>query len=163
MDGMTQRTLEQLTDKGSKAQQGFRPRVVTDIDHMVGARLRTLREQAGVSRRDLSSALSVSTQQLYKYETGVNRISVSFLHSASNVLNVSIHDFLLDRPDGTPGQAPTAAPAPLALPRGTSAEDEQAVLRFVMANIRSPAARTSLIGFLAGLLQEAPQGAESAA
>lgn len=160
MDGMTQRILERSVEVAGKAQHGFRPRVVTDIDHVVGARLRALREQAGVSRRDLSSALGVSTQQLYKYETGVNRISVSFLHSASGALNVSIHDFLEDR-----GEVPVSAPAPAstALPRGISADDEQAVLRFVMANIRSPTARTSLISFLAGLLQDSPQGAESAA
>jgi transcriptional regulator with XRE-family HTH domain len=49
-------------------------------DLVVGANLRRLRADAGVTLSELAEALSISHQQLQKYETGANRISAGMLY-----------------------------------------------------------------------------------
>ncbi len=58
------------------------------IDLHVGARLRARRRDAGVSQEDLAGALSITFQQVQKYERGKNRISASKLFEASRFLGV---------------------------------------------------------------------------
>ena len=47
------------------------------IDEMAGRCVRQLREQRGLSRSALGAACGVSGQQVDKYESGVNRMSLS--------------------------------------------------------------------------------------
>jgi transcriptional regulator with XRE-family HTH domain len=49
-------------------------------DLVVGANVRRLRTDAGVTLSELAEALSISHQQLQKYETGANRISAGMLY-----------------------------------------------------------------------------------
>lgn len=66
------------------------PRTVTAIDAHVSRRLRELRTMRGIAQQALAGHLGVTFQQLQKYETGVNRISVSRLYQLAGVLNVPI-------------------------------------------------------------------------
>lgn len=63
------------------------------IDVHVGAAMRTLRHNAGVTQEALAEAMGVRFQQVQKYETGRNRISASRLYKASVALGVSVRDF----------------------------------------------------------------------
>jgi transcriptional regulator with XRE-family HTH domain len=58
------------------------------IDAHVGNRVRKQRQSLGMSQEALGNALGVSSQQVQKYETGVNRIAASRLHDMANLLRV---------------------------------------------------------------------------
>ncbi len=76
------------------------------IDVQIGARLRALRRQRHVSQEALGSALSVSFQQIHKYETGANRLSVARLLEIARYLETPTIAFL----EGLPiGAAPRGA------------------------------------------------------
>ena len=68
------------------------------IEIEIGRRLKDKRERLGMSRQELATAICVTHQQLAKYENGGNRISVSRLMLAANILNKSINYFLPDLP-----------------------------------------------------------------
>jgi transcriptional regulator with XRE-family HTH domain len=68
-------------------------RSANDIDEHVGARLRKRRMARGLSQGALAAILGVSFQQLHKYETGENRISVSRLYQLCLVLDVPLDWF----------------------------------------------------------------------
>lgn len=59
------------------------------IDVHVGRLLRVHRLALGVSQQELAEALSVSFQQVQKYESGANRISASKLYKASRALGIA--------------------------------------------------------------------------
>jgi transcriptional regulator with XRE-family HTH domain len=56
------------------------------IDVQVGQRLRIARSIAGVNQQTLGEAVSLSWQQIQKYEQGANRISASMLWGMSRFL-----------------------------------------------------------------------------
>lgn len=127
----------------------FRKRGVAAIDTLVGARLRQRREGGRVSRRDMAEALGISVQQLSKYEIGTNRVSVGFLYQAAQFLRIPVQDLLVTLEEGAAQTAPIQP----------DAAEEEAVLRFVMRNVRSVGARKKLVHFLADLLRHGPDSA----
>jgi transcriptional regulator with XRE-family HTH domain len=74
------------------------------VDVHVGRQLRTQRVLLGLSQAALAKKFDISFQQLQKYETGTNRISVSRLWQASRILDVPISYFF----EGPDGKADTA-------------------------------------------------------
>ena len=60
------------------------------FDKALGDRLRKIRILKGYSQKDLSKEINVTFQQLQKYETGSNRISISRLFSIAKILNIEI-------------------------------------------------------------------------
>ncbi|MBX3453473.1 helix-turn-helix transcriptional regulator [Ferrovibrio sp.] len=68
-------------------------------DAHVGSRLRACRTLAGFSQERLGSAVSLSFQQIQKYEKGLNRIGASRLQQFSQILNVPPSYFF----EGMPG------------------------------------------------------------
>jgi transcriptional regulator with XRE-family HTH domain len=70
-----------------------RPRQPSQVDHHVGTRIRLCRTALGLSREHLSAQLSVTHQQVQKYESGVNRISASRLFEISRLLQVPVQYF----------------------------------------------------------------------
>ena len=64
-------------------------RMATEVDVQVGERLRQRRMLRGLSQAQLANAVGVSFQQIQKYETGRNRLSVSRLHQLAAVLGVT--------------------------------------------------------------------------
>lgn len=51
----------------------------TEIDVIVGERIRSERERQGQTLQELSALCGISHQQLQKYETGTNRVSAGML------------------------------------------------------------------------------------
>ena len=64
-----------------------------EIEKLVGRRLRKRRLDCGLSQQALASKVGVSYQQIQKYETGVNRISVGRLWVVAKVLNEELAYF----------------------------------------------------------------------
>ncbi len=64
------------------------------IEIEVGAKLRELRIQAGMSQSELGTAMGVSHTQVQKYEQGRNRMAVSTLVRICEILGASPMDFL---------------------------------------------------------------------
>jgi transcriptional regulator with XRE-family HTH domain len=54
-------------------------RSATDLDRLVGIRIRQRREDLRMSQDKLATGLGISCQQLQKYERGINRVSASRL------------------------------------------------------------------------------------
>jgi len=76
-----------------------KPKAEVSIDEKIGANIKRARLLAGVSQTQLGDALSISFQQIQKYERGGNRTPVARLFPIAAALNVSIEDLLA----GTPG------------------------------------------------------------
>mgnify|MGYP002399828645 CR=1 FL=1 len=78
------------------------------LDAMIGRRIRVLRALRGLTLAEVASQLGVSSQQLQKYETGVNRVSAGRLYELAELLDCQITDFFQDIRDHA-GAAPDAA------------------------------------------------------
>ena len=66
------------------------------IDVQVGSRVRLRRNMLGLSQEKLGEAISLTFQQVQKYERGANRIGASRLHELSRVLDVPVSFFFDD-------------------------------------------------------------------
>ena len=71
------------------------------IDAHIGARVRLRRLMLGMSQESLGGQLSLTFQQIQKYEKGVNRISASRLYALARALSVPVNYFFegLSNPD----------------------------------------------------------------
>lgn len=67
-----------------------------DIDIYIGARLRFWRRILNIDSKQLARKLQITSQQLQKYEKGVNRISAGRLYKISQVLQIPITYFYQD-------------------------------------------------------------------
>jgi transcriptional regulator with XRE-family HTH domain len=65
----------------------------TDVDALVGERVRSRRIQAKISQAKLGEALGVTFQQIQKYEKGVNRIGSGRLFKIAEVLACDVTEF----------------------------------------------------------------------
>lgn len=74
-------------------------RTTTDVDRLVGARVRRRRSEIRLSQEKLAEAIGISLQQLQKYENGANRIGASRLYAIATVLDVPIGYFFTDLPE----------------------------------------------------------------
>ena len=76
------------------------------VDIHVGSRVRLRRTLLGFSQEKLGQALSLTFQQVQKYERGANRIGASRLYQLSRILDVPVSYFFEDMPDyGAPATA----------------------------------------------------------
>jgi transcriptional regulator with XRE-family HTH domain len=69
---------------------------IKQFNQKLGQRIKFFRKQAGLSLKEVGNALNVSLQQIQKYETGLNRLSVDMLVRISAVLSVPIDALLED-------------------------------------------------------------------
>ena len=65
-------------------------RSVTDVDRRVAVNIRRLRLERGLSQEELAAEIGLSFQQLQKYETAKNRITIGRLAAICDVLKVPI-------------------------------------------------------------------------
>jgi transcriptional regulator with XRE-family HTH domain len=72
------------------------------LDAMVGARIRMLRVNCGISRTVLADRIGVTFQQMQKYEQGAIRIGASRLAQIAYVLDVSFGEFFEPSRTGLP-------------------------------------------------------------
>jgi transcriptional regulator with XRE-family HTH domain len=69
-------------------------RKINPIDIAIGKNLRKLRMSRGVSQEKLGEAMSLTFQQIQKYENGTNRLSMSKALMIAHRLECSMMDFL---------------------------------------------------------------------
>ncbi|WP_458097826.1 helix-turn-helix domain-containing protein [Roseomonas sp. WA12] len=93
--------LDVVTTPVSAAQE----RLPSTIDIHVGSRVRLRRMLVGMSQEKLGAALSVTFQQVQKYERGANRIGASRLFDLARILDVPIGFFFDDMPSSVEGGA----------------------------------------------------------
>ena len=76
----------------------------TALDTYIGARLRLRRLLLGMSQENLADQLSITFQQVQKYEKGANRISSARLFEIAKSLSVPVNYFYegLEQTDRTP-------------------------------------------------------------
>lgn len=65
----------------------------SNIDKHIGYKLKLRRDDAGMSQEALGEKVSLSFQQIQKYEKGANRISASRLFELARILEVEISYF----------------------------------------------------------------------
>jgi transcriptional regulator with XRE-family HTH domain len=75
------------------------------IDTHVGSRIRMRRMMLGMSQEKLAASLSLTFQQVQKYEKGANRIGSSRLHLISEILDVPVSFFF----EGVPSAVDAAS------------------------------------------------------
>jgi transcriptional regulator with XRE-family HTH domain len=71
------------------------------IDQYVGSRVRMRRKMLGMSQEKLGGALSLTFQQVQKYEKGASRIGASRLQQISHVLQVPVEFFFEGAPNAS--------------------------------------------------------------
>jgi transcriptional regulator with XRE-family HTH domain len=86
-----------------KAKRGRRS--TSEIDDLVGARIRERRVMLGWSQQQLADRVGVTYQQAHKYERGINRVSAGRLFEIARVLNTPITFFY----EGVGDDAPRGA------------------------------------------------------
>lgn len=82
------------------------PRLAKRVDSHVGGRIRKRRTLLGLTQEQLASALSISYQQVQKYETGANRVSAGRLYQISQELSVEVGYFFEGIDTETPQEMP---------------------------------------------------------
>ncbi|HAY07015.1 MAG TPA: helix-turn-helix transcriptional regulator [Hyphomonas sp.] len=82
-------------------------------DLVVGANIRKLRGEHGLTLQEFSSQLGMSHQQLQKYETGSNRVSAGVLYVMARAFSVPV-DALFEGVDDTTGSDETTKTLQLA-------------------------------------------------
>lgn len=65
-------------------------------DHKIGKIVRKWRNIRNVTQKELANNIGVSYQQLQKYETGQNRLSIGRLIQISKNLDVPLTDFFME-------------------------------------------------------------------
>lgn len=65
------------------------------IDVLMGCVMRDARLAKGITQKELADAAGISFQQIQKYETGSNRISISRLFQLSRVIGFKASDLVI--------------------------------------------------------------------
>jgi transcriptional regulator with XRE-family HTH domain len=81
------------------------------IDKHVGSRVRMRRMMLNMSQEKLGDALSLTFQQVQKYEKGTNRIGASRLQQIAHILQVPVSFFFEGAPQ-MPGHSAVLGEAP---------------------------------------------------
>lgn len=75
-------------------------------DLVVGANIRKLRAEHGMTLQEFASLLGVSHQQLQKYETGSNRVSAGVLYQVARAFCVPVDTLFEGVDDGSDKSLP---------------------------------------------------------
>ena len=70
-----------------------RPRLPTNLDETIGARIKVGRLLRNISQEELAEALGITFQQIQKYEWAQNRVSASRLFEIARILDLSFAYF----------------------------------------------------------------------
>lgn len=68
--------------------------MATRENREIGLRIKKVREALGISQMKLAEAVGVSFQQIQKYESGMNKVSVEKLKKLSHALNAPLTYFI---------------------------------------------------------------------
>ena len=92
--GSKDNAINSKSIKGADANYGVTNNNAVDVH--VGKRIRLRRTLLGYSQEQLAHGLSITFQQVQKYERGSNRVSASRLWDISQLLDVDISYFFED-------------------------------------------------------------------
>ena len=122
------------------------------IDQAMGILLRMHRKAAGMSQAELGEAAGISFQQVQKYESGGNRVSVSRLFVLAEALKISPSQLIAELEESV---AHHAEGAPLVNSRleFLASDGGQRAVNALMA-FESPKLHDSLADFLSALADE---------
>ena len=122
------------------------------LDAMIGARIRVLRVNRGISQTILAQRIGVSFQQVRKYEQGANRVGASRLAQIAYVLDVSVGEFF-----------ESSRPGPRGLDSPVHLLAEPGALRVLKAYARTPSPRVrSCIAKLVESIADRSSGTKAA-
>jgi XRE family aerobic/anaerobic benzoate catabolism transcriptional regulator len=114
--------------------------------HLVGQRLRTIRAQRGVTRRDLSRLSRVSERYIAQLEAGSGNVSILLLRRIARALGVGAEELTADRPERSVERL-LLEQAVAALPEARLAEARQMLQRaFGRPDAGSRLRRIALLG-----------------
>ena len=127
------------------------------VDVHVGQRIRRRRTEIGVSQENLGANLSLTFQQVQKYEKGANRVGASRLYAIAKILDVPIQYFFDDMPEYVVSKIPSGE-----VVHGSAAETDY-VMDFVasreglelnraFSKIKDPAQRKALVELIKTLV-----------
>jgi len=83
-------------------------RQITEIDAIVGRRIRFRRVSLDLSSEEVAEKIGVAHQQLLKYENAQNRVSAARLYKLASVLDVPVHWFFSEVGDAAAAPASAA-------------------------------------------------------
>jgi transcriptional regulator with XRE-family HTH domain len=69
------------------------PKSATQIDLLIGQKIRAQRLLKGLTQTQLGETLGVTFQQIQKYENGTNRVGSGRLYQIADVLEVQVFTF----------------------------------------------------------------------
>lgn len=111
----------------------------TDIDQLLGLRLKKCRQQMGLSAAALAEAIGTTQQQISRYENGQNKLSAAQLYLLASYLDIPVSWFFLDMPeDKIPPHElrESAPPAYLATDKGPHAGGNSGFAQHELAQLR---------------------------
>jgi transcriptional regulator with XRE-family HTH domain len=126
------------------------------IDKHVGSRVRMRRMMLGMSQEKLGDALSLTFQQVQKYEKGTNRIGASRLQQISTILQVPVAFFFEGAPsDGSSPDAFGEAPSPAYVTDFLATSDGLALTKAFM-KIANSKLRRRIVDLVEQIADETP-------
>jgi transcriptional regulator with XRE-family HTH domain len=69
-------------------------KILTDVE--IGGKIRTFRQQAGLTQEKLAEALEITFQQVQKYERGATKVNLAKLQQIAQVVKVPVSAFFDD-------------------------------------------------------------------
>lgn len=142
--------IHNLFDVGAGGGLIYRKAVAEKDGKHLGAKIRRLREQMGLSQSELGERLGVSYQQIQKYERGINRFSVEALVKLAKALDQSVAALL----DGTGENARGHVVAEPRAEYPSLSKDEKEFLK-CYREIGDEKARAALLALLKAMRQRA--------
>ena len=125
------------------------------IDKHVGSRIRMRRALLGMTQQRLADSLSLTFQQVQKYEKGTNRVSASRLQQIATLLGVEV-GFFYEGVGQVPGGS-SALDRQAALLAEVSSSSEGVRLINSFARISDPVVRRRLADLAEGIAQLSAQ------
>ena len=124
-------------------------------DRHVGSRVRMRRMMLGMSQEKLGDALSLTFQQVQKYEKGTNRIGASRLQQIAHFLQVPVSFFFEGAPDvpGGVGDGMREAPSPAYVSDFLATSDGLSLTKSFM-RIKDPKLRRRIVDLVSQIAGE---------
>lgn len=69
-------------------------REINEISKMIGHKIKLRRKSLGLTQDQLARHLGLTFQQIQKYESGVNNVSICNLYKLSKILKVNVNYFI---------------------------------------------------------------------
>lgn len=136
-------------------------RAATAVDAHVGSRVRLRRKLLKLTQTELAQKLSLTFQQLQKYEKGHNRISAGRLYRISEALDVPISFFFDDLPvDLAPVGGAAITPAEASFDSDVLSKEETSKLLRAYYRIEDPHVRKSIFELVRSVTRSAAKNAK---